>query len=177
MLPRILRASLRNPRVKIQHTRNIRPNALGLHKRFYAEEAKSVATSVILTLATPNAVFIQEQAVDAVILPGLEGEFEVDPNLVPIISELRPGVVTVLKKGGERSRYFISAGFAFVHADSSCNVNPVECVSIEDLDPDAARAALAEAQQKFAAASTEQEKAMAQISAETAEAVLRSISK
>jgi len=170
MLPRIL-GTLR-PRVRILRPARVRANTHNW-KRFYAEERVATAGAVTLTIATPNTVVIQDLAVDAVILPGLEGEFEVDPNLVPLISELRPGVITVFKKGGEKLRYFISAGFAFVHEDSTCNVNPVECVTIEDLDADAARAVLADAQQKLSAASNEQEKAIAQISADTAEAILK----
>ena len=42
----------------------------------------------------------------------------------------------------EIDRYFVSSGFAFVHADSSTDVCAVEAVKVEELDPDAVRAGL-----------------------------------
>lgn len=41
-------------------------------------------------------------------------------------------------------KYFVSSGFAFVHPDSSADVCAVEAVKLEDLDPEAVRAGLAE---------------------------------
>jgi len=41
------------------------------------------------------------------------------------------------------------AGFAFVHADSTADVCAVEAVKMEDLDPEAVRAGLAEYQAKL----------------------------
>jgi len=153
-----------------------------LAQRWYAETAAqpaaaaSAATKVTLTIATPIKTIFKAKEIDSIILPGLAGEFEVGANLVPVISELQPGVVTV-SEGQDKKRFFVSGGFAFVHEDSTCNVNPVECVSIDDLDADAARAALNEATQKFSAATNEQEKAVAQVHIDTAEAVLRALGK
>ena len=39
-------------------------------------------------------------------------------------------------------KYFISSGFAFVHADSSTDVCAVEAVKLDDLDADAVRSGL-----------------------------------
>ncbi len=67
------------------------------------------------------------------------------PGHVPTVAQLRPGVLTIhteLDKAVEK--YFISAGFAFVHADSTADVCAVEAVRVEDLDPEAVRAGLAE---------------------------------
>ena len=41
-------------------------------------------------------------------------------------------------------KYFVSGGFAFAHADSSVEIAAVEAVPVEDLDPAAVKAGLAE---------------------------------
>ncbi len=81
---------------------------------------------------------------DLVLLPALTGDFGVMPGHVPTVAQLRPGVVTVHKTlDKEIEKYFVSSGFAFVHADSSTDVCAVEAVKLEDLDPEAVRAGLA----------------------------------
>ena len=77
------------------------------------------------------------------LLPAVTGDFGVMPGHVPTVAQLRPGVVTVhheLDKAIEK--FFVSSGFAFVHADSSTDVCAVEAVKLEDLDPEAVRAGL-----------------------------------
>ena len=77
------------------------------------------------------------------LLPALTGDFGVMPGHVPTIAQLRPGVVTVHKTlDKEIDRYFVSSGFAFVHADSSADVCAIEAVKLEDLDPEAVRSGL-----------------------------------
>lgn len=81
--------------------------------------------------------------VDLVLLPALTGDFGVMPGHVPTVAQLRPGVVTVHKTlDKEIDKYFVSSGFAFVHADSSADVCAIEAVKLEDLDPEAVRSGL-----------------------------------
>ena len=47
-------------------------------------------------------------------------------------------------------KFFVSSGFAFVHPDSSADVCAVEAVKLDDLDPEAVRAGLAEYTGKLA---------------------------
>ena len=81
--------------------------------------------------------------VDLVLVPAVTGDFGVMPGHVPTVAQLRPGVVTVhneLDKDVEK--YFVSSGFAFVHADSTADVVAVEAVKLEELDTEAVRAGL-----------------------------------
>lgn len=144
-------------------------SAVRVQHRRYAAEASAAAgvAKVRFSLATPSEIFYNNTLVDTVVLPGSEGVFEVSPNLVPIITQLNAGVVSV-NTGSETKKFFISGGFAFVHEDSSCSCNPVECVDVENIDPDLAKQALAKAQAKLASASTDVDKAVAQIQVETA---------
>lgn len=120
------------------------------------KKAEAGAGLVNFTLATPNNTFFRDQDVDSISLPGLgmniftkkfffckfshilEGEFIVNSQLVPIITELKPGVVTV-NIGATQQKFFISGGFVFVHEGSVCSVNPAECVGLENLDAELAK--------------------------------------
>lgn len=93
----------------------------------------------------PHAVLGTSQKVDLVLLPATTGDFGVMPGHVPTVAQLRPGVVTVHKElDKEVEKYFVSSGFAFVHSDSSADVCAVEAVKLDDLDPEAVKAGLAE---------------------------------
>jgi len=142
--------------------------------RFSRWYADAQSNELKITIATPNAVILDNAVVDSVILPGIEGQFEVLPRLVPLVTELQPGVITVIQKG-TRSKYFACGGFVFMHADSTCNVNPAECIKFEDLDVEAAREALTHAQQKLVQAKNPQERAVAQIALDTADAVIKAL--
>ena len=61
------------------------------------------------------------------------------PGHVPTVSQLRPGVVSVHVNDKDVKKYFVSGGFAFVHADSTADVCAVEAVPVEHLDGDAVR--------------------------------------
>ena len=77
------------------------------------------------------------------LVPAVTGDFGVMPGHVPTVAQLRPGVITVhtqLDKDVEK--YFVSSGFAFVHADSSADVVAVEAVKLDELDTEAVRAGL-----------------------------------
>jgi F-type H+-transporting ATPase subunit epsilon len=52
--------------------------------------------------------------VDEVIVPGAEGEFTVLPTHAPVVSTLRPGILTV-KAGGNVTRLYVRGGFAEVN--------------------------------------------------------------
>ena len=70
---------------------------------------------------------------------------------MPTVAELRPGTVTVHKElDKEVEKYFVSGGFAFVHEDSTADVCAVEAVPLDDLDPEAIKAGLAEYTAKLA---------------------------
>lgn len=83
--------------------------------------------------------------VELVLLPAVSGDFGVMPGHVPTISQLRPGVVAVHSEvDKDVKKFFISGGFAFAHADSSVEIAAVEAVPVEELDPAAVKAGLAE---------------------------------
>lgn len=97
-----------------------------------------------------------------VIIPATTGQMGVLPGHVPTIAELRPGVLSV-HEGNEVTKYFISSGFAFTHANSVADIIAVEAVPLDRVDQKQVQKGLAEFIQKLSSATTDQEKAEAQI--------------
>jgi len=68
----------------------------------------------------------------------------------------------------------VSGGFAVVNPDSSLNINAVEAVPVDQLDVEAARRALADAQKRVERATSDQDKIAAEIEVEVYSAVVAS---
>ena len=77
--------------------------------------------------------------VDQVDIPGTEGDFGVLAGHAPIVSALRPGIMTVYVHG-QQQRMIVLGGFAEVSADGKLTVLADLADSVEDFD----RAVLAE---------------------------------
>jgi F-type H+-transporting ATPase subunit delta len=75
----------------------------------------------------------------------MEGMFGVKANHVPVISQLRPGLVE-LHAGGEVEKYFISGGWAYVHPNGVTDIQALEAVTLDQVDGPAVKSALAAAQ-------------------------------
>lgn len=71
-----------------------------------------------LNFSLPHETLYNGASVASVIIPGVEGEYGVTINHVPIVSQLKPGVLQILHEDGETEKYFVSGGFALTHANS-----------------------------------------------------------
>ena len=116
------------------------------------DEAAGVPDKLAFNFFLPHDTVCQKEAVDLVLMPAVTGDFGVMPGHVPTVAQLRPGVLTVHTELDKSvSKFFVSAGFAFVHPDSTAEVCAVEAVPVADLDPDAVRAGLADHTARLAA--------------------------
>lgn len=97
-----------------------------------------------------------------VIIPAATGHMGVLPGHVATITELKPGVLSV-HEGNEVTKYFVSSGFAFIHANSYADIIAVEAVPLDQIDPSLVQKGLTDFAQKLSSASTDLEKAEAQI--------------
>lgn len=97
-----------------------------------------------------------------VIIPASTGQMGVLPGHVATISELKPGVMSV-HEGNEVTKYFVSSGFAFIHANSYADIIAIEAMPIDRIDPALVQKGLTEFTQKLNSATTDLEKAEAQI--------------
>ncbi|CAL5343786.1 unnamed protein product [Camellia sinensis] len=102
------------------------------------------------------------EGVDMVIIPATTGLMGVLPGHVATIAELKPGVFSV-HEGNEVTKYFVSSGFAFIHANSFADIIAVEAVPLDHIDLSLVHKGLADFTQKLNSASTDLEKAEAQI--------------
>ncbi|PSC75138.1 exostosin-like glycosyltransferase [Micractinium conductrix] len=115
-------------------------------------EGAALPDKLAFNFFVPHQTVCQSEKVDLVLVPAVTGDFGVMPGHVPTVAQLRPGVVTIHKElDKEVQKFFVSGGFAFVHADSTADVCAVEAVPVGDLDIDAVRAGLQEYTAKLAA--------------------------
>ncbi|TVU39065.1 hypothetical protein EJB05_12468 [Eragrostis curvula] len=105
---------------------------------------------------------ILSEKVDMVIVPATTGQMGVLPGHVATIAELKPGVLSV-HEGNDITKYFVSSGFAFVHANSVADIVAVEAVPLDQIDPSSVQKGLTDFTAKLGSASTDLEKAEAQI--------------
>ncbi|KAK4269847.1 hypothetical protein QN277_022953 [Acacia crassicarpa] len=100
--------------------------------------------------------------VDMVIIPATTGQMGVLPGHVATIAELKPGILSVHSEN-EVTKYFVSSGFAFIHANSVADIVAVEAVPVDQIDSSLVQKGLQEFTQKLNSATTDLEKAEAQI--------------
>ncbi|ERM99669.1 hypothetical protein AMTRI_Chr11g101500 [Amborella trichopoda] len=122
----------------------------------------SIPSKLTVNFVLPYQSELASKEVDMVIIPATTGHMGVLPGHVATIAELRPGILSV-HEGSSVTKYFVSSGFAFIHANSFADIVAVEAVPVDRFDPTLVQKGLAEFQQKLAIASTDLEKAEAQI--------------
>lgn len=92
-----------------------------------------------------------DKVVHQVNVPGAAGEFGVLANHVPTVAAMKPGVVSVFETETTVHKYFVSGGFACIHPSNVADIAAVEAVKVDDLDPEAVQAGLAEWTEKVRA--------------------------
>jgi F-type H+-transporting ATPase subunit epsilon len=65
-------------------------------------------------LVSPERLLLSEDVAE-VDIPGTEGDMGILPGHAPVLSTLRPGVITVTRDGGQKDRIFVRGGFAEVN--------------------------------------------------------------
>ncbi|KAL6656558.1 hypothetical protein ACP70R_004338 [Stipagrostis hirtigluma subsp. patula] len=122
----------------------------------------AIPTKLTVNFVLPYKSEIANKEVDMVIVPATTGQMGVLPGHVATIAELKPGVLSV-HEGNDVTKYFVSSGFAFVHANSIADIVAVEAVPLDQIDPSLVQKGLTEFTAKLGSASTDLEKAEAQI--------------
>ncbi|MCP4805045.1 MAG: ATP synthase F1 subunit epsilon [Proteobacteria bacterium] len=106
-------------------------------------------SNIHVEIVTPTSVAFTGAAT-SVEAPGFEGEFGVMPGHTPFLSVVRPGLVTVHTDGGDQ-RFVVGTGFVEAGPDR-LTVLTEQFERAEDVDKDAARAELVEAEKVLGAA-------------------------
>ena len=122
----------------------------------------SIPTKLTVNFVLPYKSEIANKEVDMVMVPATTGQMGVLPGHVSTIAELKPGVLSV-HEGNDVTKYFVSSGFAFIHANSITDIVAVEAVPLDQIDQSLVQKGLTEFTAKLGSASTDLEKAEAQI--------------
>ena len=96
-----------------------------------------------LEIVTPEQKIYSDD-VDSVTIPGVEGELGVLPQHVPLMTQLLPGELRVLK-GGEELRLAVGEGFVEIGADKVAVLTDM-AVKESEIDESAAEEAVRRAE-------------------------------
>jgi len=83
-------------------------------------------------LVSPERLLVSEQ-VESVVIPGAEGEMTVMANHAPVMTTIKPGVVTVKAVGGKEERYVVFGGFADI-VPAGCTLLAESATAVKDID-------------------------------------------
>src|SRR3954466_4216214 len=101
--------------------------------------AGGLSTILAVNLVTPFGVVAHTDA-DSVQAPGELGEFELLPGHVPMLTAIRPGVLTIGTKA--RARYAVSSGYLRVDPAGTVEILVEQAVQAKDIDTDAVKTEL-----------------------------------
>jgi F-type H+-transporting ATPase subunit epsilon len=132
-----------------------------------------MADQIQFELVSPERLLLS-QPVEMVVVPGAEGDLGVLPGHAPLVSTVRPGVITVFEGGKVVERIFVAGGFAEVTAER-CTVLADAAMPVADLDRAAAETELRDAREDLAEAKDEAERARIELRVAAAEAQLAAL--
>ncbi|ODV66392.1 ATP synthase delta subunit [Hyphopichia burtonii NRRL Y-1933] len=139
-------------------------------RRAYATEAATASEALKLSLALPHQTLYSESEVEQVNLPSINGDLGILANHIPIVEQLRPGLLEIISKGGETDQYFVSGGLATVQPGNKLTISAIEAFKPDQFDAQSVKDLIADAQ-KRAASSDEAVVAEANIELEVLEAL------
>lgn len=134
-----------------------------------------MADTLQLDLVSPAKLLLSE-AVGMVVVPGVEGYFGVLPEHMPVLSTLRPGVVSVHENvtAAASQQFFVDGGFAEVNPQG-CTLLVDEAVPVSELSADDIAQRRAAAEESLQSASTDEKRTAAEKALEVAEEMARAV--
>jgi F-type H+-transporting ATPase subunit epsilon len=111
-------------------------------------------------LVSPERLLISGDVAE-VDIPGTDGDMGILPGHAPVLSTLRPGVVTVTKEGGQKERIFVRGGFAEVNPQGLTVLAEV-AIPLAELHADALAQQVRDAQEDVADAQDDETRRRAQ---------------
>lgn len=93
-----------------------------------------MADSFKFELVSPERLLLSEDVVE-VVVPGSEGEMTVMAKHAPVMTSVKPGVVSVKTAAGSTDRYVVFGGFADVLPET-LTILAESAVAVKDIDRD-----------------------------------------
>ncbi len=128
-----------------------------------------MADPISFELVSPEQLLLSEE-VEMVLVPGAEGDFGVLIGHAPMISALRPGVISTYAGETVDKRIFVAGGFAEVTGER-CTVLAEEAMPVDEIDATAADERLASAREALNAAESDTARNSAELGLAVAEAL------
>jgi F-type H+-transporting ATPase subunit epsilon len=91
-----------------------------------------MAQSFKFELVSPERLLISAQ-VEAVVIPATEGELTVMANHAPVMTTIKPGVVSITMAGGKVDRYVVFGGFADILPEG-CTLLAESAIHVDEID-------------------------------------------
>ena len=110
-------------------------------------------------LVSPERLLFTGEVED-VVVPGAEGELTVLKDHAPLMTILRPGVVTIGEAGGKKTQLYVGGGFADV-APTGLTILAESATPLEEFDATKLEIALQDANEALAAAHTDDSRRLA----------------
>lgn len=139
-------------------------------KRTYATEAAVSTDALKLSLALPHQTLYNDSEVQQVNLPSVNGDLGILANHIPIVEQLRPGLLEIISKNGDSDQYFVSGGIAMVQPGNKLTISAIEAFKTDQIDLSAVKNLIADAH-KRAESSDEKVAAEANIELEVLDAL------
>lgn len=110
-------------------------------------------------LVSPERLLFTGEVED-VVVPGVEGEMTVLKDHAPLMTTLKPGIVSIGETGGKRTRLYVRGGFADV-SPVGLTILAEAATPMEEFDAARLEIELQDAQEAAAAAVTEESRQLA----------------
>jgi len=109
--------------------------------------ASGLSTILSVNVVTPKGIIAHTEA-DSVQAPGELGEFEMMPGHIPMLTALKPGVLTIGTKA--RARYAVSSGYLRVDPTGAVEILVEQALPAKEIDAAVAKKDLATAEAELA---------------------------
>ncbi|QDY99909.1 F0F1 ATP synthase subunit epsilon [Nitratireductor mangrovi] len=119
-----------------------------------------MAESFKFELVSPERLLVSEE-VESVIVPGAEGEMTVMAKHAPVMTTVKPGVVTVKTASGKSDRYVVFGGFADILPES-CTLLAESATRVDEIDREELARRIQDAREDVADAKDEAAKTKAE---------------
>lgn len=111
-------------------------------------------------LVSPERLLVSEQ-VEHVVIPGVEGEMTVLANHSPVMTTVKPGVVTVKSAGGGEERYVVFGGFADILPEG-CTLLAESAMLVSEIDREDLARRIQEAREDLVDAKNDEDRTRAE---------------
>jgi F-type H+-transporting ATPase subunit epsilon len=91
-----------------------------------------MADSFKFDLVSPERLLVSEDAT-AVVIPGADGEMTVMAHHAPVMTTVKPGVVTVTLAAGGEQKFVVFGGFADI-VGTGCTLLAESAVNVNDIN-------------------------------------------